>query len=164
MKERVYFVLNCSAAPGGTKQHVACKRLDSLRRKPGFDCPVCHTTGASNPLLREVVAELEGGLGALLGPIAFECHLLKSPPNGKRGGKAFDIYAVLHGLAIEVDSDYHFKSVGQGVWDRKVDEACMQEGLRLVRLHRSDRGRWAEAVFKALTCREVVTWSPSYKL
>ena len=101
--------------------------------------------------------------------MAFESHLLPAPPG--QGGKPFDIYFPELGLAVEVDGAYHFVGSMHGMpaeaqyaWDRRVDDACMRQGQRLVRLHYRDEQEWAGAVLAALSSKDTVTYTSSYRL
>lgn len=83
--------------------------------------------------------------------------------------KRFDYFLVAERIAIEVDGPHHFSGDCYGVpwWeqyarDRRVDAACMQAGLRLVRLHHADREGWARTVQLALSCPLPIIYSPSY--
>ena len=144
------------------RRHAAVLLPDSVRRRPhsALRCQACR--GKGSQLWRKVLADLQlcvVGLGLL----AFECNMLAGVQ------KRFDIYLVEHGLAIEVDGAQHFEGSYRGVpwqvqwlWDRAVDAACKQQGLRLVRLHYKDTKQWATKVQAALGSQQPVTYTKSY--
>ncbi len=155
-QQRVEVVLECG-------RHHAVLLPNSLRRRPqsGRRCLACR--GLCSGLLREVLACLQLVEG--LGPLAFECHLVRGMH------KRFDIYLTKWGVAVMVDGRQHFEGSYQGVpWevqyarDRQVDAACRLQGQRLVRLHYKDNTEWASTVKRALGSTDMVAYTSSYKL
>lgn len=148
--------------------YVGWLQLDTLRKNgtAPLQCLFCQNSCAGSLYWRRAVKVLEQVDG--LGDMAFESHLLVPCPGR---AKPFDIFLVLHKMAIEVDGSYHFCGSWKGIpwqvqydWDRKVDKACQQQGQRLVRLHYKDESEWASTVKAALDSQQIVTYTKSYGL
>lgn len=127
------------------------KQIRSLRRRmSALACPEHGRRRKPSQLLLDVLAAVRAVVPTA-GPIVLEACLLP------KGSKAFDLRLSKYNIAMEADGPQHFSgkmhdkaAQQQYERDRRVDAACQQERIRLLRFHYADHKHWGSLMQQAV--------------
>lgn len=135
--ERIYFAYACGC--------LGFKQISTLRRR-GNTALQCPEHGDGGHTLSRGVLDVKAGVQQAcpeLGPVVLEARLLNKFQH------PFDMWFPKWQIAAEVDGRQHFEGAMHGKQaaaqerqDRRVDDKCRKQGLRLLRFHYADEQQW----------------------